>query len=75
MINKILFKRTLKESGLNYKKLAEKIHMSPSTLYKRIADGNFRVTEINEMTKILPVESVEEIFFPEYYSRKGDKRA
>lgn len=69
MIDKNKLKGHMQIVGLTTVELSELLGMNVDTLRRKIrGDGDFSVTEILKIAKLLELESIEEIFFPEFYS-------
>ena len=68
MFNKNKFRAKIIENGFTVKQIAETLHISEVTLYRKInGASDFTRKEIQKLKEILKldVETVEEIFFAE----------
>lgn len=68
MFNKNKFRAKIVENGFTVKQIAETLHISEVTLYRKInGKSDFTRKEIQKLKEILKldVETVEEIFFAE----------
>ena len=68
MFNKNKFRAKIVENGFTVKQIAETLHISEVTLYRKInGASDFTRKEIQKLKEILKldVETVEEIFFAE----------
>ena len=68
MLNKNKFRAKIIENGFTIKQIAEMLHISEVTLYRKINGiSDFTRKEIQKLKEILKldVETVEEIFFAE----------
>lgn len=66
MLNKNKFRAKIIENGFSIKQIAEMLHVSEVTLYRKInGKSDFTRKEIQKLKEILKldVETVEEIFF------------
>lgn len=62
-VNKL--KAKLVENGLNVETLAKKLGLNPQTVYKKLNNDGFKMSEARKMGEILNLSSTElcEIFF------------
>ena len=65
MFNKELFRKKIRETGVTISFVAEKSGILRETLYNRMASGEFKASEITELTKVLRLtkEERDKIFF------------
>lgn len=64
MFNKLKFKGALASKGLTMNKLAEKLHMNTTTLYRKTTGtSEFTRDEIQRICQILELQSPVDIFF------------
>ena len=66
MVNTAMLRGKIVERGLDVSRVAERMGVDKSTLYRRIADGDtFTIGEASEITKILALshEEAVAIFF------------
>lgn len=70
-----ILKRRMGDSGMSIVYIAEKAGISRETLYNRLKSGDFRLSEICALSKILNLSKKErdEIFFTETSELKSAK--
>lgn len=56
-------KGLIASNGLTQQKLAKMLNISNKTMTNRIKKGNYRISEVEEMIKILKIDNPISIFF------------
>lgn len=63
MFSKNEFRAELARKGYTQKSLAEKIGMTPKTLYLKMKTGKFGTDEVNKIMEVLNIQDPIPIFF------------
>ncbi len=73
MFDEKKFRAQMVLAGVNFKRLADELHIAESTLYRKMKDGgNFTRAEMNTMIGFLNISDPESIFFaPELAETQG----
>ena len=65
MVDREMLRDKMRDSGMTVTAIAEKTGMLRETLYNRLANGDFKVSEVHRMTAVLHLTKAERdaIFF------------
>lgn len=66
MLNARKLKAIIVQNGKTQKDVANLLNISNQTFYRKMKKGNFGLSEMDEMIKVLHIENPTEIFFSQF---------